>query len=144
MSSTTIKVDFKNNSEEFRKLFEKAKQNGLEAIGIEAEQFAKKTPDFPVDTGRARNSVTWATKKQEGKSFNYKADAKKGKEQTFSDQIGSGAEPDSVYIGSNVNYFPNIELGGRGHKAHHILQKAASEHGDRYKQLMEMAMKSAE
>lgn len=143
MSSFGVSVKFSNKSPEVRALLEKAYQNGLEAIGIEAEKFAKKTPDFPVDTGRARNSITWATKKQEGKSFSYKADAK-GSGETFSDQIGSGAEEKSVYIGSNVKYFPNIEMGGRGHKAHHPLQKSASEHGDRYKQLMEMAMKSVE
>ena len=69
--------------------------------------------DTPVDTGRLRNSISHAT--------DYEA----------------------AYIGTNVEYAPYVELGARGRKGVHMLQRAASEHTDEYKRLMEDAMKNA-
>lgn len=67
----------------------------------------------PVDTGRLRNSISHAT------------------------------DDDSAYIGTNVEYAPYVETGSPTIKAHHMLQKAATEHTDEYKQLMEDSMKNA-
>ena len=66
-----------------------------------------------VDTGRLRNSISHAT--------DYEA----------------------AYIGTNVEYAPYIELGARGKEGLHFLQKAASNHTDEYKRLMEDSMKNA-
>ena len=66
-----------------------------------------------VDTGRLRNSISHAT------------------------------DEESAYIGTNVEYAPYIELGARGRKGLHFLQKAATQHGDEYKKLMEDSMKNA-
>lgn len=66
----------------------------------------------PVDTGRLRNSIAHAT------------------------------DDDSAYIGSNVEYAPYVELGTVKQKAHHMLQKAATEHTDEYKKIVKDAMKS--
>lgn len=51
-----MKVDFKDNSEQVLSAMEKAKKNGLEAVGLVAETYAKK--ETPVDTGRLKNSIT--------------------------------------------------------------------------------------
>ena len=67
----------------------------------------------PVDTGRLRNSISHAT------------------------------DDEAAYIGTNVEYAPYVELGSPTIKAHHMLQKAATEHTDEYKQLMEDSMKNA-
>lgn len=67
----------------------------------------------PVDTGRLRNSISHAV------------------------------EGDAVYIGSNVDYAPPVELGSRGKDGHHMLQRAATEHTDEYKKLMEGSMRRA-
>lgn len=67
----------------------------------------------PVDTGRLRNS------------------------------IGHAVEDKAAYIGSNVEYAPYVELGSPTIKAHHMLQRAATEHTDEYKRLMEDSMKNA-
>ena len=67
----------------------------------------------PVDTGRLRNSISHAT------------------------------DGEAAYIGTNVEYGPYVELGSPTIKAHHMLQKAATEHTDEYKQLMEDSMKNA-
>ena len=69
--------------------------------------------DTPVDTGRLRNSINHAT------------------------------DDDAAYIGTNVEYAPYVELGARGRQGKHMLQRAASEHTDEYKRLMEDSMKNA-
>ena len=72
-----------------------------------------KKNETAVDTGRLRNSISHAVEK------------------------------DAVYIGTNVEYAPYIELGARGRKGLHFLQRAATEHTDEYKSLMEGSMKRA-
>ena len=69
--------------------------------------------ETPVDTGRLRNSISHAT------------------------------DDEAAYIGTNVEYAPYVELGARGRKGVHMLQRAASEHTDEYKRIMEDAMKHA-
>ncbi len=66
-----------------------------------------------VDTGRLRNSISHAT------------------------------DDEAAYIGTNVEYAPYIELGAQGRKGLHFLQKAATQHGEEYKRLMEDSMKNA-
>ena len=51
-----MKVDYKDNSEQVLSAMEKGIKNGLEAIGLTAETYAKKAT--PVDTGRLRNSIS--------------------------------------------------------------------------------------
>ena len=103
----------KNNTDEVLSALEKAKKRGLEAIGLTAEGHAKKIT--PVDTGRLqlRNSISHAT------------------------------DDEAAYIGTNVEYAPYVELGARGRQGKHMLQRAASEHTDEYKRLMEDSMKNA-
>ena len=69
--------------------------------------------DTPVDTGRLRNSISHAT------------------------------DDEATYIGTNVEYAHYVELGARGRQGVHMLQRAASEHTDEYKRLMEDSMKNA-
>ena len=53
-----MKVDYKDNSQQILSALEKGIKNGLEAIGLTAETYAKKAT--PVDTGRLRNSISHA------------------------------------------------------------------------------------
>ena len=69
--------------------------------------------ETPVDTGRLRNSISHAV------------------------------DGEAAYIGSNVEYAPYVELGTSRAKAHHMLQKAATEHSAEYKRLAEDAVYSA-
>ena len=69
--------------------------------------------ETPVDTGRLRNSVSHTT------------------------------DDEAAYIGTNVEYAPYVELGARGRQGKHMLQRAATEHADEYKQIMEDALKNA-
>ena len=60
----------------------------------------------PVDTGRLRNSITHEV------------------------------EDENVYIGSNVEYAPDVELGTRKQKAKPFLKPAATDHSETYKQII--------
>ena len=72
-----------------------------------------KKNETAVDTGRLRNSISHAV------------------------------DDKAAYIGTNVEYAPYIELGARGRQGLHFLQRAATEHTDEYKRLMEDSMKNA-
>ena len=69
--------------------------------------------ETPVDTGRLRNSIAHAV------------------------------EDDAAFIGTNVEYAIFVEAGARGRKGVHMLQRAATEHAEEYKRLMEDSMKKA-
>ena len=51
-----MKVGYKDNSQRILTAMEKGIKNGLEAIGLTAETYAKK--ETPVCTGRLRNSIS--------------------------------------------------------------------------------------
>lgn len=82
----------------------------LEEIGLSAENYAAKK--CPADTGNLRGSIT------------HEVDA------------GDNA----VYIGTNVEYAPYVELGTSRQKAQPFLRPAASEHGVRYRQVLRKAL----
>lgn len=84
----------------------------LEKIGLLAEGYAQKK--CPVDTGNLRGSIT------------HEVDA------------GDNA----VYIGTNVEYAPYVELGTSRQKAQPFLRPAASEHGAQYRQVLKKALGS--
>lgn len=82
----------------------------LEEIGLLAENYAAKK--CPVDTGNLRASIT------------HEVDA------------GGNA----VYIGTNVEYAPYVELGTSHQKAQPFLRPAASGHGAQYRQVLKKAL----
>lgn len=136
-----MSYSYKDNTKEVLEALEKAKIRGLTAIGLEAEGFAKEDPNMPVDTGLARNSITFALAGEEANIKEYKAD--KGDEKGSYSGKADGKRGEAVYLGSNVEYFPFIENGSRTINARHILRNAASGHADRFKELMEDSMKNA-
>lgn len=85
----------------------------LTKIGILAEGYAKKalTDQKAVDTGRLRNSVAWAIL------------------------------DDSVYIGTNVEYAPYVELGTSKMAARPYLRPAVTDHVDKYKAVVRSELK---
>ena len=138
---------YKDNTDEVLAALERAKKIGLEAIGLTAEGHAKKkiTEEKAVDTGRLRNSITYALAGEETHVKSYKAN-KGGKDrETYTyDGTAEGKKGSGVYIGTNVEYAPGIELGThRSAGAVHFLQDAATGHTDEYKKLMEDSMKNA-
>jgi HK97 gp10 family phage protein len=135
-----MSIEIKDNTKAVLSALEKAKRNGLKAIGITAEAHAKK--NTPVDTGRLRNSITFAVSGESANISSYSGD--NGEEGGSYSGAAPNDKDKSVYIGTNVEYAQFVELGSRGRQGVHFLQKAATEHKGEYKKLLEDAMKSQE
>ena len=136
-----MKVDYKDNSQQILSALEKGKRNALTAIGATAETHTKDniTADKLVDTGRLRNSITYATGDYSG--IGTYTDNKKKK---YSDaKARNTPKDDEVAIGTNVEYAPYLELGTKKITAHHYLKRAVTEHQDEYKKLAVEAIKTA-
>ena len=112
-------IVFTDNLQEVLRALDGAIETGLVKIGAAAQGYAK--DNTPVRTG------------------------------TLRDSIGVEVKPDekAAYIGTMVDKFPDkpygqyVELGARGRAGVHMLQRAATEHADEYKRLMEDSMKNA-
>lgn len=112
-------IVFTDNLDEVLGALDGALAAGLAKIGAAAQGYAK--DNTPVRTGTLRDSIGVEVKKKEK----------------------------AAYIGTMVQKFPQkpygkyVELGARGRPGVHMLQRAASEHADEYKRLMESSMKNA-
>lgn len=103
----------KDNTEEAVDAIGSAIAAALEEVGLAAEGYAKAA--CPVDTGRLRNSITHVARPDER----------------------------AVYIGTNVEYAPYVELGTVHQKAQPYLKPAASEHADTYRAIIERRLGGA-
>ena len=96
-----------DNTDEFRDGLDAAIERALEKVGLVAEGYAKRL--CPVDTGRLRNSITHV--------------------------IDAGEQ--AVYVGTNVEYGPYVELGTARQKAQPFLRPAAQDHVGEYRRIIE-------
>ena len=79
-------------------------------MGLACEGFAKLA--CPVDTGRLRSSITHMTKPSDN----------------------------AVYVGTNVEYGPDVELGTVHMDARPFLKPAAADHADAYRAILRRHM----
>ena len=105
-------VNITTNRELIEQASDEAIDRALEAIGMQAEGYAKMK--CPVDTGRLRNSITHTV-----------------------DVTGRKA-----IIGSNVTYGKYVEYGTSRTKAQPYLQPAVKDHGDEYSAMVEEFLKN--
>ena len=144
----TIDVKLTDNSKLVREALDENIEKALIAIGLTAETYAK-LPEgggghTPVDTGRLKNSITYAIAGQSPHITSYRADTKDGGSGSYSGTAtpDKGGSPRSVYIGSNVEYAPIIENGVSGrYTGKHFLRLAITDHIKEYKDLTEQALK---
>lgn len=99
-----------DNTDKVTEGIESAIAVALEEIGLLAENYAAKK--CPVDTGNLRGSIA------------YEVDT----------------ADNAVYIGTNVEYAPYVELGTSRQKAQPFLRPAASGHGAQYRQVLKKAL----
>lgn len=102
-----------NNTEQVAAALNSAIAKALTKIGQQAEGNAKLM--CPTDTGRLKNSITNQIDMQEN----------------------------AVYVGTNVEYAPYVELGTRRQDPHPYLRPAASEHGEEYRAILKGCLESA-
>lgn len=136
----TITIDFKSNKKEVLSHFDRNKILALIAMGAIVSDYAME--DCPVDTGRLRNSITYATANFQSSGNENPQLAQATKEDM---QQLSKPEADYVYIGTNVIYAAKQEFGDSFHhttgKAH-FLRDAAQNHVQELKKEAETIMKS--
>lgn len=147
-----IETTLVDNAEKVEKALDEQIEQALLAIGATAESYAKLPEDSgghtPVDTGRLKNSITFAIAGRPPNITSYGVDNPGGKEDTQSRPYSGnapqdvGGKPRSVYIGSNVEYAPKIENGVSGeYTGKHFLRLAITEHIQEYKKLTEEALR---
>ena len=100
-----------DNAQRIADAIDQALARALEEVGLVAEGYAKKA--CPVDTGRLRNSITHQVRPSEK----------------------------SVYIGTNVEYAPYVELSTSRTKGQPFLRPAAADHENTYKKIFESNLK---
>lgn len=111
----------------------------LNAVGLQAEGNAIEeiTKMKAVDTGRLRNSITFATSEMQGNP-----NTKEGAKADPADyEPRMTPEKDSVYIGTNVEYAPYIELGARSMAPRPFLKNAIVNHRDEYERIIKDGLK---
>lgn len=164
-----MSVEIKDNREIVFDAMSEALRRGLEKIGFTIEGYAKKL--CVVDTGLLRNSITHALSGCATAISTYRADRAKGNNPIKTGEY-SGIAPEEtetsklmVYIGTNVEYAPYIELGtgnqtsgGRptkwtykddkgthmtgGRPAKPFLKPAVQNHKDQCRQILEDELKN--
>ena len=131
MSRETFKFELKSNRKEVLRGSEEAVERGLAAIGMRAVTYThrpKERGGTPVDTGRLRNSIAWATASQSGGGTDAPS--------------GGGADDRTVIIGTNVEYGETGEEGTSNRKPAHMLRNALTDGSDEYARIMEAALKA--
>ena len=131
MSRETFNFELKSNRKEVLRVSEEAVERGLAAIGMRAVTYThrpKERGGTPVDTGRLRNSIAWATASQGGGGTDAPS--------------GGGADDRTVIIGTNVEYGEIVEEGTSNRKPAHMLRNALTDGSDEYARIMEAALKA--
>lgn len=131
MSRATFDFKLKSNRKEVFRGSEEAVERGLAAIGMRAVTYThrpKERGGTPVNTGRLRNSIAWATASQGGGGTDAPS--------------GGGADDRTVIIGTNVEYGEIVEEGTSKRKPAHMLRNALTDGSDEYARIMEAALKA--
>lgn len=134
-------VKITDNSDEVLAELERKITKALETVGLQAEGDAKlelENPPRRIDTGRLRNSITYAHRGRSGFSNQYKDDD--GEE--YSEEIGNVPEDDkAVYIGTNVEYAEEIHEGRPGLDPNRFLRNAVEKNITTYQKMIEDVLK---
>lgn len=134
-----INIQIEDYSEEFLRELAVRAPIALEECGLVAEGYAKRL--CPVDTGLLRNSITHAAGGKPPAISSYTDNPKiQHGEYTGSAPPDSNGEY-SMYIGTNVEYAPYVEVGTARTRAQPFIKPSVADHVDRYKRIIEKRLK---
>lgn len=144
-----IDVSLVDNLDFILKATDEQIEMALIAIGAKMESHAKlpvdKGGNMPVDTGRLKNSITFALAGGPAQISSYGPDSGGGDDEQSKPYSGTapadpGGKVRSVYVGTNVEYAQAVEEGDAGRKGKHYLRDAVNNHIEEYKNLAERAL----
>lgn len=142
--AVSIDVSLVDNSKLVLEATDEQIEMALIAIGAKMESHAK--ADYvPVDTGRLKNSITFALAGGPAHISTYGPDSGGGDDTQSRPYSGNapadpGGKVRSVYVGSNVEYAEIVEEGTSGRRGKHYLRNAVNNHIEEYKNLAERAL----
>lgn len=128
----SIRIE-KDNSEEVLKELSEAVERALVAVGAQAQNYASML--CPVDTGRLRDSITYATR-QEASTVGSKAKSE--------DAVPPPNRDNAVNIGTRVEYAIYQETGSYKHETgmSPFLRPAIENHLNEYRTIIEEQLKN--
>ena len=143
-----LEFTLKSNAAELKKATDEAIKKGLEMIGMQASSYAKlelEADPRRIDTGLLRNSITYAVYGESAGVSNYSADKpdETGEVKTGSYNGQAPADPNKVYVGTNVEYAAYVHEGTTRMAPNPFLKNAFEKHKDQYKPMFEDALKNA-
>ena len=124
-------VTMTDNSDEFRKGMNEAIERALVSIGLAAEGHAKLS--CPVDTGRLRGSIVYATKTSHSEGEPWEDGTPSPPEDH---ELHGTPDEKEVIIGTNVEYAAKVEFDVKP-----FLRPAAENHKEEYKRLFEQELR---
>jgi hypothetical protein len=142
--AVNIEVSLVDNTDLVLQATDEQIEMALIAIGAKMESHAK--ADYvPVDTGRLKNSITFALAGGPAQISSYGPDSGGGDDEQSKPYSGTapadpGGKVRSVYVGSNVEYAEIVEEGTSGRRGKHYLRNAVNNHIEEYKNLAERAL----
>lgn len=134
-----IKIQITDHSEEFLRVFDDRVVVALEEVGLAAEGFAKRL--CTVDTGLLRNSITHALDGEPVATPEYQDNPGKQFGRYDGTAPKEGGKNRAVFIGTNVEYAPYVELGTSKQKAQPFLKPAVVNNVSKFKKIFESHFK---
>lgn len=135
-------VKIEDHTDELLKDLATKEEKALVMVGMQAEGDAKieiESSPRRVDTGRLRNSITWAIKSQHSEP----EPTDKNEDASSADGVNESQVPDdrSVIIGTNVEYACEIHEGRKGLDPNRFLRNAIEHNYETYRKMIDDVMK---
>lgn len=135
-------VDMNFHIDEVLKELESKSEKALMSVGLEAEGDAKleiESEPRRVDTGRLRNSITWATQVNHSEPTNSSGDG--ADEVRSEDRCPNAEDGRSVLIGTNVEYAVYVHEGTKHSDPNRFLRNAVERNYEKYRQIIDDVMR---
>lgn len=117
------------DGKDYPELMDKAVERGLTKLGIVIEGDA--VAQVPVDTGRLKGSITYATK-------GGRSDA-----QHIGDEVSRPMREWTLHVGSNVEYAQHVEYGTKFMKKKPYLRPALDQNRSRSPRILQTEIREA-